>query len=76
MRGKRLGLSINGIRKIIQMYLDPSGGVDQLKLMIKHIKKKQEDLRQKQHDLEETLVELNQAKESYVERLVELGVNT
>ena len=76
MRGKRLGFSINEIREIIQMYKAPPGEVGQLKLMIKRIEEKREDLRQKRRDLEETLTDLDHAEESCVERLAELGVNT
>lgn len=76
MRGKRLGFSINEIREIIQMYKEPPGEVGQLKLMIKRIEEKREELRQKRRDLEETLEELDNAEEACVERLVELGVNT
>jgi DNA-binding transcriptional MerR regulator len=76
MRGKRLGFSINEIREIIQIYKEPPGEVGQLKLMIKRIEEKREDLRQKRRDIEETLAELDHAEESCVERLVELGVNT
>ena len=76
LRGKRLGFSINEIREIIQMYRTPPGEVGQLKLMIKRIEEKREDLRQKRRDLEETLAELDNAEEACVERLVELGVNT
>ena len=76
MRGKRLGFSINEIREIIQMYREPPGEVGQLKLMVKRSEEKREELRQKRRDLEETLAELDQAEESCVERLVELGVNT
>lgn len=76
LRGKRLGFSINEIREIIQMYKEPPGEVGQLKLMIKRIEEKREELRQKRRDLEETLAELDQAEEVCVERLVELGVNT
>ena len=76
LRGKRLGFSINEIREIIQMYKEPPGEVGQLKLMIRRIEEKREDLRQKRRDLEETLAELDHAEESCVERLAELGVNT
>ncbi len=76
LRGKRLGFSINEIREIIQIYKEPPGEVGQLKLLMKRINEKKEDLRQKRRDLEETLAELDQAEESCVERLVELGVNT
>ena len=76
LRGKRLGFSISEIREIIQMYKEPPGVVGQLKLMIQRIEEKREELRQKRRDLEETLSELDQAEESCVERLVELGVTT
>jgi DNA-binding transcriptional MerR regulator len=76
LRGKRLGFSIAEIREIIQMYKEPPGEVGQLKLMIRRIEEKREDLRQKRRDLEDTLAELDQAEESCLERLAELGVNT
>lgn len=76
MRGKRLGFSIAEIREIIQIYKEPPGEVGQLKLLIKRIEEKREELRQKRRDLEETLAELDHAEESCVERLVELGVTT
>ena len=76
IRGRRLGFSINEIREIVQMYSEPPGEVGQLKLMIQRIEEKREQLRQKRRDLEETLTELDQAEESCVERLVELGVTT
>jgi DNA-binding transcriptional MerR regulator len=76
MRGRSLGFSINEIREIIKMYSEPPGEVGQLKLMIKRIEEKREDLRQKRRDLEETLSDLDQAEESCVERLAELGVGT
>ncbi|MBS3647264.1 MerR family DNA-binding transcriptional regulator [Pseudaminobacter sp. 19-2017] len=76
LRGKRLGFSIAEIREIIQMYKEPPGEVGQLKLLIARINEKKEDLRQKRRDLEETLAELDQAEESCVERLAELGVST
>ncbi len=47
MRGKRLGFSINEIREIVQMYKEPPGEVGQLKLMIKRIEEKREDLQAK-----------------------------
>jgi DNA-binding transcriptional MerR regulator len=76
LRGKRLGFSINEIREIIQIYREPPGEVGQLKLLITRIDEKRDELRQKRRDLEETLAELDQAEESCVERLVELGVTT
>lgn len=74
LRGKRLGFSISEIREIIHMYKEPPGEVGQLKLMIRRIEEKREELRQKRRDLEETLLELDNAEEACVERLAELGV--
>ncbi|NMG38438.1 MerR family transcriptional regulator [Chelativorans sp. ZYF759] len=76
IRGRRLGFSIAEIRQIIQMYKEPPGEVGQLQMMIDRIQEKREQLRQKRRDLEETLAELDQAEESCVERLAELGVST
>lgn len=76
LRGKRLGFSINEIREVIQIYKEPPGEIGQLKLMIKRIEEKRDDLRQRRRDLEETIEELDHAEESCVERLAELGVNT
>lgn len=76
IRGRRLGFSINEIREIIEIYKEPPGEVGQLKLMIKYIANKREELRQRRRDLEETLDELDNAEEACVERLAELGVTT
>ncbi|TAM98797.1 MAG: MerR family DNA-binding transcriptional regulator [Rhizobiaceae bacterium] len=76
LRGKRLGFSIAEIREIILMYKEPPGEAGQLRLMIKRIEEKRENLRQKRRDLEETLAELDRAEDACVERLAELGVKT
>lgn len=76
LRGKRLGFSINEIREIIQIYREPPGEIGQLNLLLRRIEEKKEELRQKRRDLEDSLAELDQAEESCVERLAELGVNT
>ncbi len=76
LRGKRLGFSIAEIREIVQMYKEPPGEVGQLKLMIRRVEEKRENLRQKRRDLEETLDELDQAEDACMERLAELGVKT
>ncbi|NKC22160.1 MerR family DNA-binding transcriptional regulator [Ochrobactrum oryzae] len=76
LRGKRLGFSIAEIHEIIQMYREPPGETGQLKLLMKRVEEKRDDLRQKRRDIEETLGELDQIEESCIERLAELGVNT
>jgi len=64
------------IREIIEVYKAPPGEIGQLKLMLSRISEKQQDLRQKRRDLEDTLEELSRAEEACVERLAELGVTT
>lgn len=76
LRGKRLGFSIAEIREIVQMYREPPGEVGQLKLLIRRIEEKREELRQKRRDLEESLGELDLAEDSCLQRLAELGVTT
>jgi DNA-binding transcriptional MerR regulator len=76
LRGKRLGFSIAEIREIIEMYKEPPGEAGQLRLMIRRIEEKRENLRQKRRDMEETLAELDLAEDACVERLAELGVKT
>ncbi len=76
LRGKRLGFSISEIREIITMYREPPGEAGQLKLLIKRVDEKRDELRQKRRDIDETLSELDDIEESCVERLAELGVKT
>jgi DNA-binding transcriptional MerR regulator len=76
LRGRRLGFSINEIREIVQMYKEPPGEAGQLRLLIRRIEEKREELRQKRRDLEESLAELDRAEDSCLQRLAELGVGT
>lgn len=76
LRGKRLGFSIAEIHEIIQMYREPPGETGQLKLLMKRVEEKRDDLRQKRRDIDETVGELDQIEESCIERLAELGVST
>ncbi len=76
MRGKRLGFSIAEIHEIIQMYREPPGEAGQLRLLIKRVEEKREDLRQKRRDIDETLSELDQVEEACIGRMAELGVRS
>jgi DNA-binding transcriptional MerR regulator len=76
LRGKRLGFSIAEIHEIIQMYKEPPGEAGQLRLLMKRVEEKRDDLRQKRRDIDDTLAELDGIEESCIERLAELGVNT
>ncbi|MCL6707838.1 MerR family DNA-binding transcriptional regulator [Pseudomonas sp. R2.Fl] len=76
LRGRRIGFTIAEIREIIQVYKEPPGEIGQLKLMMKRIDEKREELRQKRKDIEETIAELDVAEEACLTRLVEIGVGT
>lgn len=76
LRGRRIGFTIAEIREIIQVYKEPPGEIGQLKLLMKRVDEKREDLRQKRKDIDDTLAELNHIEESCLGRLAEIGVGT
>ena len=76
LRGRRIGFTIAEIREIVHVYKEPPGEIGQLKLMMKKIDEKRDELRQKRRDIDETLTELDQAEEACLTRLVEIGVGT
>jgi DNA-binding transcriptional MerR regulator len=76
LRGRRIGFTIAEIREIILVYSEPPGEVGQLKLLMKRIDEKREDLRQKRKDIEDTLTELDHIEEACIGRLAEIGVGT
>ena len=76
LRGRRIGFTIAEIREIVHVYKEPPGEIGQLKLMMKKIDEKRDELRQKRRDIDETLSELDQAEEACLTRLVEIGVGT
>lgn len=76
LRGRRIGFTIAEIREIIQVYREPPGEVGQLKLLMKRIDEKREELRQKRKDIDDTLTELDHVEEACIGRLAEIGVGT
>ncbi|HTO32693.1 MerR family transcriptional regulator [Pararhizobium sp.] len=76
LRGRRIGFTIAEIREIIQVYRDPPGEAGQLRLLMKRVEEKRDDLNQKRKDIEETLEELNNVEEACLTRLAEIGVGT
>ncbi|MBB4005964.1 MerR family transcriptional regulator [Allorhizobium taibaishanense] len=76
LRARRIGFTVADIREIIHVYKQPPGEIGQLKLMMKRIDEKRDELRQKRKDIEETLAELDQAEEACLTRLVEIGVGS
>ena len=76
LRGKRLGFSIAEIREIMNMYKEPPGEEGQLRLLIRRINEKREELEQKRLDIDLTIQELDHAEEQSLARLAELGVGS
>jgi DNA-binding transcriptional MerR regulator len=76
LRGRRIGFTVAEIREIIQVYREPPGEVGQLKLLMKRIEEKRDELRQKRKDIEDTLTELDHVEEACIGRLAEIGVGT
>jgi len=76
LRGKRLGFSIAEIREIMNMYKEPPGEEGQLRLLIRCINEKREELEQKRVDIDLTIQELDHAEEQSLARLAELGVGS
>lgn len=76
LRGRRIGFTLAEIREIIQVYKDPPGEAGQLKLLMKKIDEKRDNLRRKRKDIDETLKELDNIEDSCLVRLAEIGVST
>jgi DNA-binding transcriptional MerR regulator len=74
LRGKRLGFSIAEIREILNMYKEPPGEEGQLRLLMKRVTERREELAQKRRDIDETMKELDSVEEAVLGRLAELGV--
>lgn len=58
MRGRRLGFSLEEIRRIIGMYDEQPGEVGQLRYLLEQIERQREDLLARQRDIEAALSEL------------------
>lgn len=58
LRGKRLGLTLEESRDIIEMYDPQTDNTKQLNALLEKIRDKQALLRQQQHDLEVMLLDL------------------
>jgi DNA-binding transcriptional MerR regulator len=76
LRGRRIGFTIAEIREIIHVYKEPPGEIGQLKLLMRKVDDKRDDLRQKRRDIDETITELDSIEESCLNRLAEIGVST
>ena len=69
LRGKRLGFSLDEIRRIIDMYDAEPGEVGQLHYLIEQVERRRAELLQRQRDIEETLTELDEVQRRCAEDL-------
>ena len=69
LRGKRLGLSLDDSRDIIDMYEPGKTNVDQLKKLIDAIQAQRTKLNQQLDDITNLLKDLNQAETDCIESL-------
>jgi DNA-binding transcriptional MerR regulator len=69
LRGKRLGLSLNEIRQIIDLFDNPRGEEKQLRQFIKVLDEHRAALEQQKRDLEAVLSEIESARADCLQRL-------
>jgi DNA-binding transcriptional MerR regulator len=69
LRGKRLGLTLDESRDIIEMYDPARGNVEQLKRLVNKIKDKQRQLQQQSTDLKQMMFDLHDAEHKCLEAL-------
>lgn len=69
LRGKRLGLTLDESRDIIEMYNPGKSNADQLEKLILKIRQRRDYLEQQMHDLEVMMVDLQSSERSCLEAL-------
>jgi DNA-binding transcriptional MerR regulator len=69
LRGKRLGLSLEDSREIIDMYEPGKTNIDQLKKLIDAIQVQRDKLNQQLNDISKLLKDLNQAEADCIDAL-------
>jgi DNA-binding transcriptional MerR regulator len=73
LRGKRLGLSLENSREIIDMYEPGETNVEQLKKLINAIQAQRIKLNQQLDDISNLLTDLNQAEADCIDALKSTG---
>ena len=73
LRGKRLGLSLENSREIIDMYEPGKTNVEQLKKLINAIQAQRIKLNQQLDDISNLLTDLNQAESDCIDALKSTG---
>jgi DNA-binding transcriptional MerR regulator len=63
LRGKRLGLSLQEIRQLVDMYDTPADTAPQLQALLQMLAARRRQLAQQREDIEATLAEIEQHEE-------------
>ena len=71
LRGKRLGLTLEESRDIIEMYDPTKGNVEQLQKLIAKFQQKRTQLEQQRHDLDLMIMDLRDAEAKCNEALAQ-----
>lgn len=75
LRGKRLGLSLDQSREIIELYSPNSNNTRQLQTMYERLQEQEENLKQKMKDLKAMQKEIKEAKERCLKALNDVRKN-
>jgi DNA-binding transcriptional MerR regulator len=73
LRGKRLGLSLQEVKQLVDMYDSHSDTVPQLKAFLEVLAQHRRQLQQQLHDIEVTLAEISQHEERCLSLLADAG---
>ncbi|MFM2058934.1 MAG: hypothetical protein RLY71_3319 [Pseudomonadota bacterium] len=73
LRGKRLGLSLQEIKQLVDMYESPSDTAQQLNAFLTILQTHREQLEQQLEDIQITLAEIHQHEERALGLLAEVG---
>jgi len=72
LRGKRLGLTLDESRDIIEMYSPGQSNVDQLDRLLAKIRERKSYLQQQLHDIEVMMLDLNESEAKVFEARLQL----
>ena len=73
LRGKRLGLSLQEVKQLVDMYDSKSDAAPQLKAFLDVLQQHRRQLEQQLEDIEVTLAEISQHEERCISLLAEAG---
>jgi len=72
LRGKRLGLTLDESRDIIQMYNPDGSNLDQLNKLVSKIRERKSTLEQQLHDIEVMMLDLDASEDRLLEAITQI----